>query len=71
MAKVIKIDPDQAKYIIHSSCGAHIEYYENEVKSKWEDEPYGGGTDEYHYLLCPNCGKMMRWCGYNKGTLKL
>lgn len=62
MAKVIKIDETKAKRITHSSCGAVIEYFENEVISKWEDEPYGGGSDLYHYLTCPNCEKVIRWC---------
>ena len=61
MAKVIRIDKGQAKFITHSECGAVIEYFENEVVKKIENEPYGGGTDVYHYLTCPNCGKEMRW----------
>jgi len=36
-------------------------YKPDELKNV-EDEPYGGGTDTYHYLTCPNCGKKMRWC---------
>ena len=63
MAKVIKIDKTIAKRRTHSDCGAVIEYFPNEVVSKLEDEPYGGGNDYYHYLTCPNCGKKMRWCG--------
>lgn len=62
MAKVIKIDKTKAKRLTHSSCGAVIEYFENEVVSKVEPEPYGGGSDTYHYLTCPNCGKTIRWC---------
>jgi len=62
MAKVIKIDKSKAKQITHSSCGAVIEYFDSEVESKIEDEPYGGGTDTYNYLKCPNCGKTIRWC---------
>jgi hypothetical protein len=62
MAKVIRIDKTKAKTRTHSECGAVIEYFENEVESKVENEPYGGGTDMYHYLRCPNCQKMMKWC---------
>jgi len=62
MAKVIRIDETQAKRRTHSDCGAVIEYYPNEVESKVENEPYGGGTDTYHYLTCPHCGGKMRWC---------
>jgi hypothetical protein len=63
MAKVIKIDETKALRRTHNDCGAVIEYFPNEVDSKVEDEPYGGGTDVYHYLTCPNCGRKMRWCG--------
>lgn len=62
MAKVIKIDKTKAKTRTHTACGAVIEYYQSEVESKMEDEPYGGGCDMYHYLRCPNCHVMMRWC---------
>ena len=62
MAKVVKIDKKKSKTITHSDCGAVIEYFENEVKKKVENEPYGGGTDTYKYLTCPNCGKKIRWC---------
>lgn len=62
MAKVIKIDKSKMKQITHSSCGAVIEYFDYEVKRVVEDEPYGGGTDTYNYLQCPNCKYTMRWC---------
>ena len=62
MAKVVRIDKTKMKQMTHSECGAVIEYFENEVVSKNEPEPYGGGSDLYHYLQCPNCKKMMRWC---------
>ena len=63
MAKVVRIDKGKAKQMTHSDCGAVIEYFQNEVERKIEDEPYGGGTDWYNYLRCPNCNKMMRWSG--------
>tara|TARA_R110000851_G_scaffold47424_2_gene115171 strand:- start:17413 stop:17601 length:189 start_codon:yes stop_codon:yes gene_type:complete len=62
MARVIKIDPEKEKTMTHSECGAVIGYFENEIESHVENEPYGGGTDTYHYLTCPNCHKEMRWC---------
>lgn len=62
MAKVIKIDKTKKKRITHSDCGAVIEYFQNEVETKLENEPYGGGSDYYNYLKCPNCGKIIRWC---------
>lgn len=62
MAKVVRIDKSKAKQRTHSSCGAVIEYFENEVEYRNEPEPYGGGSDTYKYLRCPHCGQMMRWC---------
>lgn len=62
MAKVIRINKSKAKTLTHSECGAVIEYFENEVVKIIENEPYGGGTDMYRYLRCPNCNKMIRWC---------
>jgi hypothetical protein len=62
MAKVIKVKKKKPKRIEHKACGATVEYTDDEVTSKREDEPYGGGRDTYHYLLCPNCEKMIRWC---------
>ena len=62
MAKVIGIDKSITKQRVCSDCGAIVEYYPNEVMSKVESEPYGGGSDTYHYLTCPNCKKLMRWC---------
>lgn len=62
MAKVVKIDKSKAKRITHSKCGAVIEYFESEVTSKIEDEPYAGGKDRYYYLQCPKCKEMIRWC---------
>lgn len=60
MAKVIKIDKAKAKRITHDECGAVIEYFEKEVVKKWIKD-YGGGSDEYSHLTCPNCGKVIQW----------
>jgi hypothetical protein len=62
MAEVVGMDNSKKKRITHSECGAIIEYFPNEVTSKIENEPYGGGTDTYYYLMCPHCKKMIRWC---------
>lgn len=61
MAKVIKIDRKKAKRISHNECGALIEYFENELEFKIHQD-YGGGSDRYAYLTCPNCGKRFGWC---------
>ena len=61
MAKVIRIDEKKAKRVTHSECGAVIEYYEVELEYKWHSD-YGGGSDRYAYLTCPNCKKRFSWC---------
>jgi len=62
MAKIIGIDESKAKRITCYDCGAIVEYFPNEVISRVEEEVYGGGSDVYHYLTCPNCKKLMKWC---------
>jgi len=62
MARVIRIDPEQEKTITHKECGAVIGYYENEVVDKSISD-YGGGSDIYHHLTCPHCGKVIQWSG--------
>ena len=60
MAKVVRIDKDKMKTRTHSECGAVIKYFENEVWTKWISD-YGGGSDLYYHLRCPNCGKVIQW----------
>lgn len=60
MAKVVRIDKSKAKQRTHSDCGAVIEYFENEVVKKNIGD-YGGGSDNYSHLTCPNCGKTIQW----------
>lgn len=60
MAKLIRIDKTKAKRITHKDCGAVIEYFENEVQS-YNKTDYGGGTDTYYYIICPNCKNKIVW----------
>ncbi len=60
MAKLIKIDKKKAKRRTHSECGAVVEYFENEVQD-FQKTDYGGGTDTYYYIVCPNCQKRIVW----------
>ena len=62
MAKVLRIDKSKAKQRTCGDCGAVVEYFPYEVRSEFENEPYGGGSDKYYYLQCPNCKRTMRWC---------
>lgn len=56
MPKLIKIDKGQQKKTTHSDCGAVISYFKNEVQSAVHYD-YGGGSDTWYYIICPNCGK--------------
>jgi len=58
MAKVVGRDESVVKRSTCKSCAAIIEYTPNEVISYWASD-YGGGRDEYHKLICPNCGSPM------------
>jgi len=60
MAKVVRIDKTKMKRVTHSSCGAVVEYFENEVQSFIRTD-YGGGSDMVYYIVCPNCGKQIQW----------
>ena len=62
MARVIRIDPTVELTRTHKECGAVIGYFENEVESKSISD-YGGGSDIYHHLRCPHCGKTIQWSG--------
>jgi len=61
MAKVTGFDKSKKQTRTHSDCGAIIEYYDNEVKYK-QISDYGGGSDRYGHLECPNCKKTIQWC---------
>ncbi len=56
MARVIEILKTEEKTAVHRDCGAKIGYYRNEVTSQVIGD-YGGGSDTYYFLMCPNCGK--------------
>jgi hypothetical protein len=60
MAKVIRIDKTKAKRKTHNDCGAVVEYFETEVQSYTKTD-YGGGTDIYYYIICPNCSGKIVW----------
>lgn len=59
MAKVVGFDDSVKKKVTcrgTKGCGAIIEYFPGEVKSKHGTD-YGGGSDGMEYLFCPNCGE--------------
>lgn len=62
MARLIKIDETKEKQFTHSECGAVIGYFMNEVTDIKSISDYGGGSDMYGYITCPNCGKRVQIC---------
>lgn len=48
--------PSVVKQAICQSCGTTLEYVPNEVKSETHRE-YGGGSDTYYHIKCPNCSE--------------
>ena len=53
MPRLIRIENKEANEITHSKCGAVIRYFDNEaIKGTHHD--YGGGSEIYYYIFCPN-----------------
>jgi len=57
MPRVIKRNALVEKTLVHSSCGAEIGYFENEVQTGVSHDALGGPQDdvEYRYINCPIC----------------
>ena len=63
MPRLIEIDKSVEKRVTHRDCGAVIGYYQNEVKDAIHED-YGGGSEKWYYIVCPNCGKKVEVKGY-------
>ena len=46
--------PTVVKQIVCRNCGATLEYVPLDVKETRHTD-YGGGTDTYYHIVCPNC----------------
>ena len=55
--------PSVIKRCICNNCGAELEYVPNDVKSKTVTD-YGGGSDTYYFIVCPQCTKDVSVKGY-------
>jgi len=53
-----KPDPSVVKQVICRNCGAKLEYVPNDVKSKSVSD-YGGGSDTYYWIDCPQCSNQV------------
>lgn len=56
MPRLIEILTSEEKIVIHKECGAKIGYYKNELQSSTYHD-YGGGSETWWWILCPNCRK--------------
>lgn len=56
MVKIIDTKPHKSvvKEAICRTCGATLEYTPNDVETEIHRD-YGGGSDTYSYIRCPNC----------------
>lgn len=60
MAFVIDPKPHHSVHkeaICYKGCGARIGYVPNDVIREFVHLDYGGGSDRYKVLRCPNCSK--------------
>jgi len=48
---------------IHEACGSLIEFSLTELKDDWSSD-YLGDRTYYRYLVCPGCGKDMKFSQY-------
>lgn len=55
MAKVVGKDSKVFKRCTCHKCASIIEYLPIEVKSRNYTD-YGGGSDTYYWIVCPECG---------------
>ncbi len=55
MPELIAILENFKREVIHKDCGAHISFFQNEIKDGGVHQDYGGGSEKLYYINCPNC----------------
>ncbi len=57
---IIKKEPDPKifKEVICKNCGVTLQYLPMDEISAFHYD-YDGGSDEYKYIVCPNCQKIV------------
>ncbi len=58
--KIVNREPSAKvlKFIVCHNCGFELSYTPNDVKQETHYD-YGGGSDLFHYIKCPNCDKKL------------
>ena len=63
MAKVVGKSKKMVKKVTCRNCASIIEYTQREVQSRTYSD-YGGGTDSFSYITCPECKEDVEVRGY-------
>ena len=65
MVRVVSTVPpeDVVKRIVHTHCGATLEYLPIDVKSHHYRD-YDGSGDTDYYIVCPHCNQRVMVKGY-------
>lgn len=56
MVKVVGKNDQHVKRTTCRNCASILEYTRNEATPHIHYD-YGGGSDTYYWITCPNCGK--------------
>ena len=56
MPRLIEILKSEERTVVHKDCGAKIGFYNNEAQTG-NHQDYGGGSETWYYIICPNCGE--------------
>ena len=56
VVKIVNPEPDPSvvKRVVCRNCGVKLEYVPMDVKSDTRKD-YGGGSDTYYWIDCPEC----------------
>lgn len=56
MVEIISREPHASvvKQIIRKHCGATLQYVPNDIEKRVRKD-YGGGSETYYFIKCPNC----------------
>lgn len=59
MVRSVGKDPGMIRKATCQHCALILEYYPRDVKSETHSD-YGGGTDTYYHIICPDCDHQVR-----------
>ena len=68
MPKVVGKDEKHIRRCSCKHCASILEFTNSEV-TKYTAKDYGGGSDTYRYILCPNCSERVYVEEYERGRI--